>query len=574
MILNSEQMKEVFPERKQQFLNKSENSEDDGFKTDSEANLTRKNISPVTTDKAVAKETSLETTLKSEVPTYCCTKAWIATGYVTGPCQCVLAKELGSKQDVDLCSQSKPSGNSNVDSKLNSQLPISTLDTVTKTQRDRTLIKISGPKTANEFKPHRVDQAVSRLPSFKKLNLQNPKQNNEHVRKELSHHASSQPLNIAMEAVEISTTRDNICARGNSSTAGARSLSKTEDVAVVRNFCRNEQKTNKVDTFRHRRIEIKHSTNYERYKIKRDSSETHMIKGPTHKSLKRQKAIEKKRKALAIQHNDAISASNINNVGSFSQTGEKPQHISTSQSQEHLNGKKFVNIRDLEKHYGYKKVEHKERTYSALNEYQSEGTEHPSEHTKPIKRINLEKYAYSKERKKAWKCRSSHLDNGKTRTPQKQRVRPPGISKMCSPGKEVMLDANKREKWSERSLSDKKSCFNRRTNKLSMFLQREPKKTYLNRVAFRRTAHKTIFLTNIEPSHSKSVWHVKSCSLSGLSKEKRKSSLPPQQPEAEKPPMLQFKMCPDILFRNPVTEEQISDARELPEKDRAPVTGM
>ncbi|KAH0617043.1 hypothetical protein JD844_028635 [Phrynosoma platyrhinos] len=230
---------------------------------------------------------------------------------------------------------------------------------------------------------------------------------------------------------------------------------------------------------------------------------------------------------------------------------------------------KFVNIRDLEKRYGYKKAEHK-RTYSELNEQQSEGTEH----TKPIKRINLEKYAYSKDRKNAWKYRSSHLDNGKTLTPQKQRGHPPNRSKMCSPAKEAVLDANKREKWSERSLSDMKSCFNRRTSKLSMFLQREPKKTYLNRVAFRRTAHKTICLTSLEPSHSKSVWHVKSSSLSGLSKEKRKSSLPPQQPETEKPQMLQFKMCPDILFRNPVTEEQILNAAELPEKDRAPVTGM
>ncbi|XP_042324655.1 retroelement silencing factor 1 [Sceloporus undulatus] len=330
-MLNSEQMRKVFPERKKQFSNKSENSEVDCFKRDSEANLTRKNISRVTTDKAIAfepRETASEKSFKREIPTYCCAEAWLATGYISSPCRCALVKGLGSKQKLDLCSQSetrvkcrpKPSDNSNVDFKLNSQLPISTLHTVSKTvssgtQSVRTMKKISGPKNSNECKPHQIDQVVSLL---EMLSLQNPKRNNKHIRNELSHHASSQ-----------------------------------------------EPVKSRVDTVRRQRTKIKHNTNCERYKVKQDSSETHMIKVPTlNKSLKRQKAVERKSKALAIQHNDAISASDLSSVGSFSQMCEKSQYISILHSQEPLNGNKFLNVMDLEKRYGYNKVEHKEGTDS------------------------------------------------------------------------------------------------------------------------------------------------------------------------------------------------------------------
>ncbi|XP_008108608.2 retroelement silencing factor 1 [Anolis carolinensis] len=595
IILNSQQSKEVLPEDKQQFSNKSVNSESNDLKTDSEHKLTRENVS-LKTDNAIDVETgvtSSETTLTSKKQTYCCLQGWLASSYAMEPCACMQAKESASKQKVDLLSESETAGkdkpeaseNFNVDFRLNNQLPTSTLDTVTKKvssemQSDRTLNKISGHTKAKENKPYTRDQTAPPLLSSEKLTLLKTEQTNAHLEKELSHDAPSQPLKTEMEAVEIDVRRDHVDAGRNSFTAEAQHLSNMADV-IARNLCRSDSSSKqrnekldvklKTDADRHRPIISKHRTNGERYKIKWDSSETHMIKGPI-KSLKRKKAIERKRKALAVHHNDDINDSNANGVGSDLRKHENPQCMSTSHSQEHLNVKKC--IIDLEKKFGYKKVNYKEPTSSESTVHRSDSTENHSECTKPkMKKINLEKYAYSKDRQNAWKCRSSHLENNKTLTPQKQRMRPLKASRMFSPGKEAMLDANKRDKRVERSLSDKMSCFSRRTGKLSLSLHREPKKTYLNRVAFKRTTHKTICLTNLEPWHSKSDWQVKSSSLSGSSKDNSKSSSSPQKPEEEKL-SIQFKTCPDILFRNPVTEEQALDEENPPEKGRTPVTAI
>nr|XP_060632768.1 retroelement silencing factor 1 [Anolis sagrei ordinatus] len=597
IILDSQPSNKVLSEDKQHFSNKSENSESGYLKTDSEHKLPRENVS-LKTDQAIDIETgvtSSETPLRREKQIYCCLQGWLASSCAMEPCTCKQVKESDSKQEVDLCLQSettvkdrpKASENCNVDFRLNNQLSISTLDTVAKNlssemQCDRTLNKISGHTKAKENKPYTRDQTAPLLPSSEKLTWPKLEQTNVHPEKELLHHVPSLPLKTEMEAVEIDMRRDHVDARRNSSTAEAQHLSNTEDVNA-KNLCRSDssskQRTEKrdvklkTDAVRHRPIINRHKTNGERYKIKWDSSETHMIKGPiSNKSLKRQKAMERKRKALAIHYNDAINDSNVSGIGSDFKKHENPQCMPTSHSQEHLNGNKF--ILDLGKKFGYKKAKHKEPTSSESTDRHSESTENHSESTTPkIKKVNLEKYAYSKDRQNAWKCRSSHLENSKTLTPQKQWMQPLKTSKMLSPGKEAMIDATKREKRVERSLSDKMSCFSRRTGKLSISLHREPKKTYLNRVAFKRTTHKTICLTNLEPWHSRSDWQVKSSSFSGWSQDNSKSGSSPQKPEEDKP-SIQFKTCPDILFRNPVTEEQVLDEENPSEKGRTPVTAI
>ncbi|XP_062991024.1 retroelement silencing factor 1 [Elgaria multicarinata webbii] len=597
IILNPQQMKEVFPEHDQRPPNKPENHEDNQLITDSLDNLTREFISHIKIEQAtdVDRNIPAETPVKKRTNEYCCLDGWLALSYPVEPCSCMPAKEDTSKQKVDLCSESQtmfkdrpePCNNFKANCVLNSQLQMPTLHPFSNNSSgDESTKKFNKNKETNlqvnKNKPSKVDKEAVPLPFLEKQDSRKAERTNE-VIKELPSHGGS--IILKTEPVEIIEIHDHAHTREYFSTDQTHCPSSTEDLKMVvaRNLDKMESSNklgtprlvkSKTDALRHRRIEIKHNTNCERYKIKRDSSETHMIKGPTsRKYFKKQKTMGRKLKTLGIQHSDATNASNISSVGLVSGRYENSPHTSALHSQGHLNGKKWGEIKDLEKKYAYRKREHNESTCSERTQLNSEHTQLNSERTQhSIKRINLEKYAYSKERKNAWKPRT-YLDNNKTLTPQKQR-RHPNISKTFSPGKEAVLDAHNRDKWSERSLSDKKACFNRKTNKLSISLQREQKKNYLNRVAFKRTAQKTICLTSIDSSHSKSVWHVKSSSVSGLPEDQKKSNTLSQQPNAEKPQMLEFKMCPEILFRNSDSEEQILDTKELPEKNRTPITAV
>ncbi|XP_027623915.1 uncharacterized protein KIAA1551 homolog isoform X2 [Tupaia chinensis] len=88
------------------------------------------------------------------------------------------------------------------------------------------------------------------------------------------------------------------------------------------------------------------------------------------------------------------------------------------------------------------------------------------------------------------------------------------------------------------------------------------KKLYLNRVGFKCTARESICLTKIENSPRKPI------------KEKRQDNKPkacfPMKDCTEKS-MLEFKLCPDLLFKNTNSHEEQKDLKPYPRKEQAPV---
>ncbi|CAI5786288.1 Uncharacterized protein PODLI_1B040707 [Podarcis lilfordi] len=544
-ILTSEQMKEMFPERSQSSSNIPKNCEVDQFSTEFKDDLMEENKRHSQTDQAVpydSQNISAETTAaKPSKHKYCCLQGWLASTMGVEPCKCILPEKVASKQKVDICPQSK---------------------TISKVKPE------ADAKTGLQENESKIDTEIVPLSSLEKLGSQELNIPVKQEMEELPLHTSSPTLTTETIEIKIQNhtrERDNVSAdktQCHSSTkdlkvVAARTLSKIE--TSVKQRTSKEKLVVRSKTDHRRRIEIKRNTYQERYKIKRDSNETRIIKGPTlSKGLKRKMAIGKKHKALVNPHNNAIKSPNINSIKIKS-----PQHKSTMLSPEHLNVRKKL---DFEKNYGYKK----NGGHTRINNEPSR-TEHIEHNEESIQRkslkLNLEKFAYSKEKKNVGNYRS-HLDAS-----PKHMSHASNILKTPFSVKEAVLDTRNRDKRLERSLSDKKTCFSRRTGILSISLQREQKKKYLNQVAFKRIAQKTICLTNLD-SHSKPVWHVKSSSLSALCEDQKNSSASSQHPEVEKPKMLEFKMCPEILFGKSVSEEQLLDGKNLPEKDKTPITAV
>ncbi|XP_007443900.1 uncharacterized protein KIAA1551 homolog [Python bivittatus] len=577
VILNSQQMNEVFPECSQQSSNKLDNHGDDHMRMDSKGNLRkdkrcyRKSNQDLNVDSKITRSERFGKTER----TYCCLPGWIASGYNVEPCSCMLAKEASLKGKAGLYSQSKDRSKSREnesDCSLKNEVQNSILDAGSHTvllgdQSTKALNKTLGYReTEPQVKEDKLPKAEQAVTLRSLLEKSDSQESNKQVI-ELPRSAHSQSLQ--KERVETNKIHSQI--------HGRRSISKSEaqyhlntnfKKIMIKKFAKMKSEKyfdktlkSKTDIDHHRRIETKHSTNFERYKIKRDTSETRMIKGPiSSMSLKRQMVKEKKRKALGIQHNDVTHSLTLSSVSFVSEKHDNSEHNSTLGSREHLIKKK-IQKKDLEKRYGYKKVQYNESVRPKHIEHNVE---------QPVKRINLEKYAYTKDKKNSWKHRSSHFDN-RIPASQNERGHPSNILKIHSPDKEGILDGSSRDKWSERSFSDKK-CFKRK-NKLSIFLQKE-KKNYLNRVAFKRTAQKTIHLTSLDSWHSKPVWHVKPSHRTGESEPHQKSSSSSQKSDAERPQMLEFKMCPEILFRKSVSEEQSLEATKLPEKNRMSVTAV
>ena len=93
---------------------------------------------------------------------------------------------------------------------------------------------------------------------------------------------------------------------------------------------------------------------------------------------------------------------------------------------------------------------------------------------------------------------------------------------------------------------------------------KDQRKLYLNRVAFKCTERERICLTKLDNSPRKL-------------KEKRpesKSKNPlPVKDTTEKLSMLEFKLCPDGVFKNTNTVEDQKDLQHTPRKEQAPVQG-
>ncbi|CAO2607269.1 Retroelement silencing factor 1 [Lemmus lemmus] len=89
---------------------------------------------------------------------------------------------------------------------------------------------------------------------------------------------------------------------------------------------------------------------------------------------------------------------------------------------------------------------------------------------------------------------------------------------------------------------------------------KEQRKQYLNRVAFKCTERESICLTKLDSASKK------------LSKEKRVSTSTTKD-DKDKPSMLEFKLCPDVLLKNTSSVDMQDDPRPGPGKEQAPVQG-
>ncbi|XP_021244735.1 uncharacterized protein KIAA1551 homolog [Numida meleagris] len=171
-----------------------------------------------------------------------------------------------------------------------------------------------------------------------------------------------------------------------------------------------------------------------------------------------------------------------------------------------------------------------------------------------------------------WKPKNSLADRSMLKL---QRIRSRStISKSHFPNKDRHLDGQNKEKCSEKMFSDKNLLYlNRRTNRLKLHLQKEPKKHYLNRVAFKRTAQERIFLTKLDTSPVRPVLHVKSKVSQHSLDSKRDASLSENE-KSRKRQVLEFKLCPEILFRNSAADGESLAAKNSLEKEKSTVAGV
>lgn len=171
-----------------------------------------------------------------------------------------------------------------------------------------------------------------------------------------------------------------------------------------------------------------------------------------------------------------------------------------------------------------------------------------------------------------WKPRSSLADCSVLKL-QRKRARSSSMSKNYFSSKERHLDGQNKDKCSEKMFPDKNLLYlNRRNSRLKLHLQKEPKKHYLNRVAFKRTAQERIYLTKLETSPVRPVWH-RTTKKSQSSDSKRDASVSTAEKSCKRE-VLEFKLCPEILFRNPAPGEESLAAKNSPERDKVVVAGM
>ncbi|XP_008493940.2 LOW QUALITY PROTEIN: retroelement silencing factor 1 [Calypte anna] len=272
---------------------------------------------------------------------------------------------------------------------------------------------------------------------------------------------------------------------------------------------------------------------------------------------------EIKRDKLNSHHADAIKFPNVDTVDLKTRNHKYSQHksVKVHPSQEQsCKRKRKENMKRVSKKT--KVEEEKSKQSEAQNSKQL--SHNCLLNTERAKKFNGEN---------GWKVKSSLADRSMLKL-QRKRARSSTMSKNYFSNKERRLDGQNKDKCSEKTFPDKNLLFlNRRNNRLKLHLQKEPKKQYLNRVAFKRMAQERIYLTKLETSPVRAVWHLKS-KVSQNSPGVKKD---PSVSEAEKTcssEVLEFKLCPEILFRNATTEEESLAAKDSLERDKAIVAGV
>uniref|UniRef100_A0ACB8FMT4 Uncharacterized protein n=2 Tax=Sphaerodactylus townsendi TaxID=933632 RepID=A0ACB8FMT4_9SAUR len=559
-ILNPQQMKELFPDSSGQSFNRLENRENDKVSIMSEGAI-EKHIVDST-------NSSAETVQEPASQSYCCLKGWISVEYNVDPCDCRL-QETSSKQQLghylpsEIIIKEEPETHetSNMSCQLNN-LP-QTIDPVNNNLSSKDASNRIWSKSIHrennlqqkENKPLKEDEGLIPSLSLEKsesLKPENKQQKIEKSPKKVQTEMYNQKCTTLVSKRKELLHSERDCSKGQY----VRPACKRELSGKERTPRETVGSRSKLDTLR-QSMENKHSKKKEQYKIKQESSETHIIKGPIHlfkRRLKKHTSIEGKQKTSKRPFSMVTPSSSLSSVDLVSKTYNNAQR-----SQEHLNRQKCKIDQGLENNTAVR-TDHNESSSSEAVQ-QNKGS---------LVWTNLKKFVYPEERGKVWQNRRSLSGNIKTSKLQIFRRQHLNTYKSYSSGKEAVRGSHKRDKGFPKTHSDKKSPYDKKSNTLT--LQREQNKNYLNKVGFRQT-ERSICLTKLVQSPSKSVWHVKSSSASEQSEDKKNYTRCSQQSEVIKPQMLEFKMCPEIVFKKLVSEE-VPDAKKLSEKETTPVAAV
>ncbi|KAM9276602.1 retroelement silencing factor 1 [Cariama cristata] len=274
---------------------------------------------------------------------------------------------------------------------------------------------------------------------------------------------------------------------------------------------------------------------------------------------------EIKHKKLNSYHADAVKFPDFGTVDLRSRNHKYSQHksmkVHSSQEQSYKRKRKenMIGKRDPKK----TKVE-EERLKQSEAKNSKQLSHNSMINTDKAKKLNGEN---------GWKPKSSLADRSVLKR-QRKRARSSTISKNYFSNKERRLDGQNKDKCSEKMFSDKNLLYlNRRNNRLKLHLQKEPKKHYLNRVAFKRTTQERIYLTKLETSPVRPVWHTKAKVSQNSPDAKRDASVSEVEKSCKRE-VLEFKLCPEILFRNPTTDEESLAAKNSLEREKAIVAGV
>ncbi|XP_067392209.1 retroelement silencing factor 1 [Emydura macquarii macquarii] len=614
-ILNSEQMKELFPEHNHQSSNKVtvENTENQELEMSSaERENSESHIQPDQNLSTEREKNTGETAApkREKKFTYCCLMGWLAAVYAVPGCSCKSGEDVTSEKQNggNQCSESENTAfkgrqettsrtdhitETNCAMENNLQLPVKLHDTsksIPTVDKDRcaqtTINKDVKLKMSNKYKSAKAHQEVIRsFHSSEKRENDKFKRMNGQWREELQLHVltpSSGKKVWTNEKDSQKCTREELTSRKVHDTNAEHLIisTKKKEVCQMESFEKDRTQTEglavKSKTHVHNSkisetIEVKQTKIYEerkKYKkLEQNAGEAHIVKRHNYTLSKNVEIKEKTKLSTEIKHKlDNHHGARIKSSNASSRKYECSPHksIKVLPSQEHLYRRKrkenMIGKRDSKK----QKLED-ERIKHETNTFERAGCNKQS-----TDMTNFEKSATSKE-ENGWKYKNFFLANHISVTiPQKKKGRPSKKSKTYFSGREKDLDAHNREKHSEKN----PQYLSRRTNRLKISLQREQQKNYLNRVAFIRTAQESICLTKLETSPPKPVWHIKSNKVPQHSQDWKTDGSPSEEDKLHRPQMLEFKLCPEILFRNKATDGESLDISHCSERDTSLVAGV
>ncbi|XP_025946757.1 uncharacterized protein KIAA1551 homolog isoform X2 [Apteryx rowi] len=604
-LLRSEQMQELFPEHNQHSYSESHKATSQQAEEDSSEKESLE--SSIQSSQSLCKEkekTENTSNARREKKTYCCLMGWLSVEYAMPQCSCKSRISGSEKNHSDhqisdaenASSKEREESNSKSGSKTKMNCAVGNLPTekfqngVGKNKKGvhkytSVMNKEARMKVNDEYKPLATQQEkmkplnFSEKQDFDKLKRSSWKEELQIYRRTPSlgkefHSAKKDYQNVFKEEL--------LSGKAGCTDADSMMLpKKKERVFKMESLSKDKTETGwavkpKTDIHKFKNseiVEIKHSEVSQGHKNKtceENSGEEQNcrkqkdILGKEVEVNIRGKAklsVEIKHKKLNSYRADAIKFPNVGNIDLKSRNHKYSQHksIKALPSQESSYKRKrkenMIGKRDPKK----TKLED-ERLKQSEAKNSKQLLHNHMKNTDKTKKSNGEN---------GWKRKSSLTDHSVLKL-QKKRGRS-AISKNYFSNKERHLDGQNKDKSSEKMFSDKNLLYlNRRNNRLKMYLQKEPKKHYLNRVAFKRTAQESICLTKLETSPVRPVWHMKPKVSQNSPDQKREASLSEEE-KSHKLQVLEFKLCPEILFRNPVTDEEISATKNTLERDKSVV---